>query len=189
MNVAAESGLTTCRIRFSRSGNDNLFIHLEGLWKMGNDLPSVEDVKRQVESEPGIQTVTFDSQQVTGWDSGLLTFLLKVIDLCAQKNIHADKHGLPDGVRRLLARATAIPERKGARREAGREPFLARIGADAIHFYRAFLEILTFLGEVFVAFTRLLRGKARFRASDLFLIIQECSNSHAQSPRHFYKMS
>jgi phospholipid/cholesterol/gamma-HCH transport system permease protein len=34
--------------------------------------------------------------------------------------------------------------------------------------------MLDFLGDAFTAFIRLLRGKARFRRSELFLIIQDC---------------
>ena len=50
------------------------------------------------------------------------------------------------------------------------------MGTDAINFGRSTIEILEFLGEASIAFVRVLRGQARFRRSDLFLIIQECGS-------------
>jgi len=82
--------------------------------------------------------------------------------------------GLPGGVRRLLALALAVPERTGARRESERDSFLPRIGQHALDFTRSAGEMLTFLGEAFLALLRLFRGRARFRSSDLILFIQEC---------------
>jgi phospholipid/cholesterol/gamma-HCH transport system permease protein len=48
------------------------------------------------------------------------------------------------------------------------------VGGKAVAFYRSWLEILDFLGESSLAFTRLLRGKSSFRRSDLSLLLQEC---------------
>jgi phospholipid/cholesterol/gamma-HCH transport system permease protein len=55
-----------------------------------------------------------------------------------------------------------------------RASFLARIGESAISFVQSANEMLAFIGEAFVVFAKLLVGKARFRRSDFFLVIQEC---------------
>jgi phospholipid/cholesterol/gamma-HCH transport system permease protein len=81
--------------------------------------------------------------------------------------------GLPEGARRLLAMAAAIPERAGARKAAARAPFLEQVGAAAIAFVTSAQEMLAFIGAAFVAFLRLLAGKAQFRWSDLILVIQQ----------------
>ncbi len=83
---------------------------------------------------------------------------------------------MPQGVKRLLALASAVPEREGARKVSTRESFLTRVGTDAINFGQSTIDILDFLGEASIAFFRLLRGRAHFRRSDLFLIIQECGS-------------
>ena len=87
--------------------------------------------------------------------------------------LETDASGLPEGVRRLLRLAAAVPERAGARRAAARESFLARVGRETVALVQASRELVAFLGEVTIAFGRLLRGKARFRRSDLMLILQE----------------
>src|SRR5918996_527576 len=51
--------------------------------------------------------------------------------------------------------------------------FLTRIGKETLELLHGGRELVAFLGEVTIAFGRLLRGKARFRRSDLMLTIQE----------------
>src|SRR5690606_32110298 len=87
--------------------------------------------------------------------------------------VEVDRSGLPHGVRRLLRLAAAVPERAEARRGAAREPFLARTGIETLELLQASRAVVVFLGEVTIALGRLLRGKARFRGSDLLLIVQE----------------
>ena len=162
-----------CELNFSLPTDDTLRVRLTGNWIIGNELPSANEVQKQVESGPQIKRITFDTQELTKWDSALLTFLIKIIDQGSGNQITTDREGLPKGVRRLLELASAVPEKK-TYRETVREPFLSRVGASAINFKLSVDEMLAFIGDVFLAFIRLLRGKARFRRSDLSLIIQDC---------------
>ena len=61
-----------------------------------------------------------------------------------------DRAGLPAGVRRLLNLAEAVPEKKGARKEAAETPFLQRVGNTAIGAGDSLGEMLKFLGEMSV---------------------------------------
>lgn len=163
-----------CEIHFSNPTDDALRLRLAGEWKIGNPLPSAGEVLKKVESEPKVKRIIFDTQDLTGWDSGLLTFLIKVIGQTSERDISVETEGLPQGVKRLLALASAVPERKEARKESKRIPFLAMVGESATDFWTSTTDMLSFIGEASSAFVRMLRGKARFRRSDLFLIIQEC---------------
>jgi phospholipid/cholesterol/gamma-HCH transport system permease protein len=89
-----------------------------------------------------------------------------------------DRTGLPAGVRRLLELAEAVPEKKGARKEEARAPFLERVGNSAVGVGLSLTEMLRFLGEMTVTFFCLFRMKARFRTVDLLLLIQQ-SGAHA----------
>ena len=141
---------------------------------MQDGLLSFPEIQQQIESESGIRRLKFDTQNLSAWDSGLITFLLKILDLCSRKAIEVDRSTLPDGVQRLLNLATAVPERKGARRTAVRESYLSNIGTQAAATVVGAKEMLTFIGEAVQAFLALGRGKPGFRRSDLFLTIQEC---------------
>jgi len=58
-----------------------------------------------------VKKVGFDTAALAGWDSGLITLLLKGFSLCSRAGREVLKDGLPRGVRRLVELATAVPER------------------------------------------------------------------------------
>lgn len=161
-------------LAFDRPDGNTLVVRITGDWAAGNPLPSAGEVEKELSSGLGVRRVAFDAAALGKWDSGLLTFLLKVFDRCSAAGIAMEKSGLPPGVVRLLDLATAVPERKGARREAKRDPFLARFGATAAKTWQSNCDTVTFVGDVAVGLLRMLRGKARFRRSDLLETIQEC---------------
>jgi phospholipid/cholesterol/gamma-HCH transport system permease protein len=161
------------QVSFQRTG-DAVLIRLSGEWRLRGGLPSAALVQRELESSPTVRGVALEAQALTSWDSSVLTFLVEVSELCRQRGIAMDRTGLPAGVRRLLELAEAVPEKKGARKEEVETPFLERIGNTAIGAGDSLGEMLKFLGEMTVTFARLLRMKARFRAVDLFLLIQQC---------------
>jgi len=174
MDESEKTTHTTAGLSMTTPSADTLLVTLSGEWKITEALPSTSDVQNSLESAKGLRRISFDTKDLGGWDSGLLTFLIKIFEVCSKAKIEVVKDGLPEGVRRLIDLATAVPERAGARKEAKKEAFFSMVGGKAVAFYRSFLEILAFLGESSLAFTRLLRGKAAFRPSDLWLLLQEC---------------
>ena len=152
---------------------DTIRLRLSGSWRLSRPLPAAAEVERELEGRSGIRRIAIDVGGLTGWDSGLLIFLRGLDGFADRMGLETDASGLPEGVRRLLRLAAAVPERAGARRAAARESFLARVGRETVALVQASRELVAFLGEVTIAFGRLLRGKARFRRSDLMLILQE----------------
>jgi len=134
-------------------------------------LPSPVEVQAQCEASPGVRRLSFEASDLADWDSALLTFLLKLQELCDQRQIEYDRAGLPHGVQRLLALATAVPEHK-ARREATRASLLVRLGQSVLDIAEATGTLLTVLGQVALAFGQFMRARARLRAVDLWLIVQ-----------------
>ena len=174
MSPVPDQSSLTAQIGFDRLQADTLSIALQGPWTIDMHPPSLSDLLDEMNQGGPIKQVAFDTSALTAWDSCLLTFLLKLTSECNQAGIEVDEASLPPGIQRLLRLATAVPERSGARRSSKRIPLLARIGDAAIEFKRSTIDMLTFIGEVFVAFGTLLRGQARMRRSDLIATIQEC---------------
>jgi phospholipid/cholesterol/gamma-HCH transport system permease protein len=152
---------------------DTIRLRLSGSWRVNRPLPAPAEVESELQRRGGIRRIVIDAPGLTGWDSGLLVFLRRMDGFARGAGIETDASGLPEGVRRLLRLAAAVPERAGARRAAGRASFLARVGIETLGLIQASREVVVFLGEVTIAFGRLLRGKARFRRSDLMLTLQE----------------
>lgn len=162
------------KLIFDRPSEDTLRVLLTGRWTIEESLPPADEVAKQVASDPRIRRITLDTQGLSHWDSGLLAFLIKTKEQCSKSHTTVDEQGLPQGVRRLLALASAVPERKGARKEAVQEGFFTRVGQATLEAGRSALEMLTFVGEAALAFLKFLAGKASFRRSDITVLMQEC---------------
>jgi len=160
-------------LRCSRSGDGGLEIQLVGSWTLADALPGPEQVEREIASDPPIRRVSFDSAAIADWDTGLLTFLRRLMLDLEGRDIAVDESGLPEGARRLIDLAAAVPPRLEAK-APGAEPLLARIGNIVIGWRAGSAEMLAFVGEVARSFGRLLIGRARFRRSDLTLTLEQC---------------
>lgn len=163
-----------CTLSFDRPAQDVLQVRLAGDCTIGHPKPSLKKLIEQMQSDPRLRHLTFECQELSRWDSSLLTLLVKIVHCCDERQIKIHRQGLPHGVQGLLHLAHAVPERKGARRSLERPPWLARVGQHALNAALEATTFIRFIGESSLGFFNLLRGKAHFRRSDLWLIIQEC---------------
>ena len=160
---------------FEQPSKDTLQLILAGSWKLGEPLPSTDDVHQKVESNGPIRHISFNAEKLGDWDSGLLTFLRKLWKFCVSNDIAVDSSGLPDGARQILELATAVPENKDARKAEDRITFLSHIGDEVVVLFQSAGDSLAFIGEATLAFFRFLQGRAQYRRSDLWLILEACS--------------
>jgi phospholipid/cholesterol/gamma-HCH transport system permease protein len=162
------------RVSIQRIADATLMVRFSGRWRLRGGLPSASLIERELEPAVQVRNIAFDARELTSWDSSVLAFLVEVSALCRRRQIKMDRAGLPDGLGRLLQLAEAVPEKQGARKEAVETPFLERVGNTAIAAGASLGETFKFLGEMTITFLQLFRMKARFRAVDLFLLIQQC---------------
>jgi phospholipid/cholesterol/gamma-HCH transport system permease protein len=162
------------KIIFNRPDAQSLIIHLSGAWSIEHGLPPAPDLMKEIATAGEVKRVGFDTQELSAWDSSILTFLTRVVDICTSERLEIVKEGLPEGVIKLLALASAVPEKKDARKATEAIPFFSRIGRRTVEHAADMAEMIGFLGEVFLAFVKLFSGKARFLRVDLVLFIQEC---------------
>jgi phospholipid/cholesterol/gamma-HCH transport system permease protein len=158
-------------------GNGTIRLLFEGDWKLDQTLPKPEEILASDAAEGTLRKVRFDCRALAGWDSGLLVFLRDLDRIAEERRIEIDRAGLPEGVRKLLDLAAAVPERKGARRSVERDPFLARLGATALALGQGAVQVFTFIGECTAALVKLCSGRARLQRSDLLVFIEDCGVS------------
>src|SRR5262245_51601741 len=112
-------------------GRETARVELTGDWRKDNRLPEPGEVWREIQAGSPVRRLTFDGSGITQWDSGLVTFAVRVLRESATRGIEGDRAGLPEGVQRLLRLAEAVPVKQTGRGRA-RPPWLARIGTRAI---------------------------------------------------------
>jgi phospholipid/cholesterol/gamma-HCH transport system permease protein len=162
----------TCGLDIQHSGQNTLRVRLSGSCTVDNSAPPADEALKRL--TPDVREVGFDTRELEEWDSRLLSFLIKLIDHCDQHGIRVDKQGLPDGVRGLLELASTVPERHDARRDAAPPNIWAQIGNRALDAGREAKSMIDFLGEAALSLFSFLRGKARYRGVDFWLLLQDC---------------
>ena len=148
-------------------------IRIAGSWRLREALPDPDAVEADLILSPQPHSVTFDTTDLTTWDSGILTFLTRVIELCRDRGIRVDRSGLPSGAQRLLALSEAVPEKEDARAAEVEASLLEKIGASTISFGTSLTEMLAFIGDATVVLLKLFGRRVRFRRSDLMMLIQQ----------------
>jgi phospholipid/cholesterol/gamma-HCH transport system permease protein len=162
------------QVAIDRVDSDVLLIRLAGRWELRNGLASAAAVETELRRVPPPSRVAFDAQELGLWDSSLLAFLAGVSASCRERGVALDATALSTGLHNLLDLAVAVPERAGARKELSTPPYLERLGARALAVVAEGGETLSFLGSMTLASVQLVRRNARYRASDLWLLIQQC---------------
>ena len=172
-SAPTDSPATEVAVR--RTEDQTLVVRIAGSWHIDEGVPPLDEVERELASAWRPNAVSFDTTDLGTWDSGVLAFLAATSKLARERGIEVDRAGLPKGLARLLALAEAVPEKKDAQTEDDIDDpfFLQRIGARAIHTQMMFRSGLSFLGQLVLSFRRMILGRARFRGSDLWLLIQQ----------------
>jgi phospholipid/cholesterol/gamma-HCH transport system permease protein len=166
--------MSAAEIDLSRPTPERVVLRVGGAWKLAAEVPDAAPVEAALGETPAPKQLGFDAQQLGDWDTSLLIFLNKVADAARAHQVEIDRSGLPEGVDRLLKLAAAVPEKSDAKAKASAPPsILARIGTGTLALIDEATAFLDFLGRLTMAFGSLLTGKARFRASDLMLFIQQ----------------
>lgn len=161
------------KLIFDYSIPKTLLIKLNGDWRISAGLISANEVTAQFISHPDIAQIKFSVLEELKWDSGLISFLLKLTRECERKNIIVVGEGLPPEAQKLLALALKVRE-KNIPVQKAHESFLERSGQKVLQIDESLRSGLDFLGDIAVSFGRLITGKAYFRWDDFTLIVQRC---------------
>ena len=160
------------QIDFRETGNNTVQISLSGDFRLDD---GVRDFGQHAARLTGsVKHVSVSDSGISDWDSSLLVFLANLLKYCNLREIECDLSQLPQGIQKMIALATAVPERKGAARHIEKKSFAERVGEHTVGIFTETLKSIEFIGAATVSFGRLLTGRAQYRKSDLLLIVQQC---------------
>ena len=149
-------------------------VSIGGTWRVTQRLPRLARARELLDQSPDTTQLDFDTTALTDWDSGLVTFIAGLEQVCRERGIRCDPQGLPAGLRKLLGLARSVPQTgRGGHAMQAAPSFIRRLGSDSLDLIKSTGEIMEFFGEGTLAFRNFVLGRARFRRSDLWLIMQE----------------
>ena len=148
-----------------------LLARVSGNWRQGATLPGVEIVRDSLRKERSVKSVQFDTVGLTGWDARFVAFVTQCAGVVRGRDIELRYDGLPEGARRLLRLAQAVPKKADAHKTLVKVGLFQRLGESTIECGKGVLGLFTFLGQNLTALVSLLRGRAQFRWADAFLVM------------------
>ncbi|AOE50650.1 ABC transporter permease [Kangiella sediminilitoris] len=143
---------------------------LYGDWTIHQALAPADSIIQSYQQTPFTQ---INGESIEQWDSALISLLLRLSQIAKQQGGELKFISFPQGVERLVELANTVPERQDANQKKEPPTLLTHIGDKIIEDYREAMSFFFFLGESVKSFLRLLRGRARFRGSDLKEILSD----------------
>lgn len=149
-----------------------LTVALVGAWTLDGHPPDADRLLTDLQAaSPG--TVTIDPRGLTAWDSALLAFLFRLQGVCGDRGWPLDLSALPSGVRRIMSLTESSPCVEEAAEPAGANLFEIT-GELSLSFWNHLKQLFSFHNQAFMAFVRLLQGRAVFRMSEFLKLLQDC---------------
>ena len=166
-SLAAEKGT----VRIAREG-ERVTVAFAGAWRIGSTFPRADKVVEQIVAQGRVADVTLTGKELSAWDSLLLLAIQKIEAACAERKISVRRDDLPKSVRTLLALTEIHAGDSAPKPQLPPPSFVDRVGLAAEGVIDSVETFISFLGSATIAFGRFLIGRARFRRSDLALVIQ-----------------
>jgi phospholipid/cholesterol/gamma-HCH transport system permease protein len=154
------------RLVLTRPAPTTLHVALAGTWRLGATTPAPLLVRRELDAQR-TDHIDVDARGVEAWDSTLVAFAARLVAIARATGATLDRKGLPAGVQRLLALAEATPVRETINPEPPPRSLPERVGDVVLGRHAGMRRMLAWIGDLAIAFARLLTGRAKFRRSDL----------------------
>ena len=161
------------KLVFDYSVPQTLLMKISGDWQISQGLLPVSEVTSQLANHPEISQIKVIASQDLKWDSGLISFLFKLIRDFESKSIQITPNGLPQEVQKLLSLALKTRV-KNVFPSNTQEPFFEKIGEKILQAIESLRLALDFLGDIALALSRLMAGKSFFRWDNFMTIVQRC---------------
>ncbi len=164
-----------------QSNGTHVTISFSGTWALSHVPEAYHESLATLNSLAPTASVTLLTDEAQGglsdWGSTLITCIVGMVRTCRERGIEPDMTALPEGVRRLVALAFAVPPRKDAARSAKRTPFLERVGGIALRIPESVRSVASFCGHMVRGLGRVCTGKADMRWRDVLEQMQECGST------------
>src|SRR5512139_1223628 len=108
---------------------DGLVVGLRGAWSLSNGVPPIGPVLEALDS--AVRRLVLRAEDLGGWDSSLVAFVHSLAGEAAARGVDVDWTALPEGARKLLDLARAVPPRPTAPSSED-DSLLARVGRPAL---------------------------------------------------------
>lgn len=144
-------------------------ISLRGEWSLHGRVPRYQHFAARLADATHVRLT---AEMLGDWDTSLVNFLAALLRDCRARGIEVELAALPDGLRRLLALAFAVPP-AAPRAAAHTAGVLGKLGEATLSLVRDLPRMVEFAGEILLSFARFATGRARYRREELAWLVEE----------------
>jgi len=151
--------------------DEGTVLEISGDWLSDGPPPEIQG------NPSGLPPVRYQADSLGRFDSTLPAFLLSLLR-DGQESQDPDSppslEGLPPNLHGLMELALAVPEEIEAGDKSRPPSELKKLGKVSISVWESVLSVAEFVGMSLLSLGRFLTGRAKFRSSEFWLIVQEC---------------
>ena len=148
-------------------------VNVGGRWNMEEPWPEEADAALTGLADQRVRELRLEATDLGQWDTSLLVFLVQLVKAARARELSVELD-LPEGLKRLLHMAFAVPAQEGAARKKADTSFLYRMGDSVASLPPKAADFLNFCGEVTLSLWRLFLGRAKMRPQDFVAAMHEC---------------
>jgi len=156
------------------SSGGTITVSLGAEWSIRGAQPSLSALAKLVDPPAGISAVILDGSRLDRWDSALLAFLVRLASYCRDKSISVDDRGLPSNARQLVSLAQASAQHAPTAPHTAKRNLIWRFGEAVLRKTAGMREPVDFVGASLITVGQFFLGRARYRTSDIMVVIQQC---------------
>lgn len=119
---------------------------LSGKWRVRHGLSKTDSIQAELSRNTRLRCLAFQTRELSSWDSMLLSFLMRLRGVAAERGLELDTGALPRGAQRLFALALAVSERANIKRQDEPKSFAAIIGQCILAAFRNLSDTTAFIG-------------------------------------------
>ena len=164
---------TAAQINIESTEPGQCLVTWSGNWTKRADPPEAQAYIDQLPKDKSCRRIVLDGKAVTDWDILLVSTLYQFYEYAHRRDIAVEYRNIPEGAQRLLNLATAVPERKGARKTAVPKNMFRRVGESTLYVVDECVKMVHFLGQSVTSLGRFVRHDVQFRDIDFAVVIQQ----------------
>ncbi len=81
MGAATQQSSGTGEVQFDRVDDNTLRPVLSGSWRLKDARSPISEFEKRLQATPTLKRIIFDTEKMTGWDTGLSTYLVNIVSL------------------------------------------------------------------------------------------------------------
>ncbi len=149
-----------------------LLVKLSGSCCLQSRMPHTYDIITALYNHPEVTELSFNTDALTEYDSGMVIWLLKLEKLCESRDIIFNKLTLPLGLQHLVHLAKVVPPH-GFVHVPEDKTLFGRTGALTVRLWHRGWELIDLIGASVRGSVRVFTGRSIFLKRDILLQIQD----------------